>query len=73
VPAPGSVMPPDSTKERPYVGQVRFGIRDSWVDVSDGPTFKQAAAGATAAYGETRDAGGRLPLAVRVIRIDTRR
>lgn len=54
-------MTPESTKERPYVGQVRFGIRDSWVDVSDGPTFGQAAAGAAAAYGETRDACGRSP------------
>ena len=33
-------------KQRAYVGQVRYGIREDWIDVSDGETLAEAPCGA---------------------------
>jgi hypothetical protein len=53
-----------------YIGQIRYGIVDGWVDVSEGWTLREAASGAAAAYRDTTDVSGRHPHAVRVVRIE---
>ncbi|MGZ4299735.1 MAG: hypothetical protein ACXVVK_22085 [Solirubrobacteraceae bacterium] len=60
-------------KQHAYVGQLRYGIREDWIDVSDGETLAEAASGAAEAYHRGTDATGRHPLAVRVIRADASR
>lgn len=67
-------MKMDATGNQPaYVGQVRYGIREDWIDVSEGETLAQAASGAAAAYQGGTDAAGRHPLAVRVTRAGAHR
>jgi len=56
--------------QRAYVGQVRYALREGWIDVCDGETLAEAASGAAAAYQRSTDAAGRHPLAVRVTRAD---
>ena len=58
--------------QRAYVGQVRYGLREDWIDVSAGETLAEAASGAAAAYQRSTDPTGRHPLAVRVTRPDAR-